>query len=176
MIAEQGPSCNAEEQFSRLVSEYQRPLLHMCAMMLRDDAAAEDAVQETFVKAWRALPQFRGACSEKSWLMRIAMNTCRDMTRTAWFRHTDRRVIPEELQLPAPEEASRDDDREELAQAIMKLPRKYRDALLLYYYQDMNQEEVAQALNTSPSTVSKRLKHARDKLRTLLEGGGSYEG
>ena len=45
----------------------------------------------------------------------------------------------------------------------------YRDALLLYYYQDMNQEEVAQALNISPSTVSKRLKHARDKLRTLLE-------
>ena len=97
------------------------------------------------------------------------MNTCRDMTRTAWFRHTDRRVTPEELQLPAQEEASREEDREELAQAIMKLPRKYRDALLLYYYQDMNQEEVAQALNISPSTVSKRLKHARDKLRTLLE-------
>ncbi len=175
MIAEQGPSCNIEDQFSRLVSEYQRPLLHMCAIMLRDDAAAEDAVQETFVKAWRALPQFRGACSEKSWLIRIAMNTCRDMTRTAWFRHTDRRITPEEMQLPA-QESSRDDDREELAQAIRKLPRKYRDALLLYYYQDMTQEEVAQALNTSPSTVSKRLKHARDKLRILLERGRDYEG
>ena len=162
-------SCYREEQFSRLVAEYQRPLLHMCAMMLRDNAAAEDAVQETFVKVWRALPQFRGECSEKSWLMRIALNTCRDMTRTAWFRHTDRWVTPEELQLPAQEDASREDDREELAQAIMKLPRKYRDTLLLYYYQDMNQEEVAQALNTSPSTVSKRLKHARDKLSTLLE-------
>ena len=63
MIAEQGPSCNAEETFSRLVAEYQKSLLHMCAMMLRDDAAAEDAVQETFVKAWRALPQFRRECS-----------------------------------------------------------------------------------------------------------------
>ncbi len=171
MIAEQGPSCNAEEQFRRLVSEYQRPLLHMCAMMLRDDAAAEDAVQETFVKAWRALPKFRGECSEKSWLMRIAMNTCRDMTRTAWFRHTDRRITPEEMPLPASEETAGDDDKEELAQAIKKLPRKYRDVLLLYYYQDMNQAEVAQALNTSPSTISKRLKHARDKLRTLLERG-----
>ena len=99
------------------------------------------------------------------------MNTCRDMTRTAWFRHTDRRITPEELPLPAPVETSREDDREELAQAILKLPRKHRDVLLLYYYQDMNQEEVAQALNTSPSTVSKRLKHARDKLRTLLERG-----
>ena len=171
MIAEQGPSCNEEERFSQLVSQYQRQLLHMCAMYLHDESTAEDAVQETFLKAYRALPQFRHDCSEKTWLMRIAMNTCRDMTRTAWFRHTDRRVTPEELQLPAQEEASREEDREELAQAIMKLPRKYRDALLLYYYQDMNQEEVAQALNTSPSTVSKRLKHARDKLRTLLERG-----
>ena len=150
MIAEQGPSCNEEERFSQLVSQYQRQLLHMCAMYLHDESTAEDAVQETFLKAYRALPQW-------------------DMTRTAWFRHTDRRVTPEELQLPAQEEASREEDREELAQAIMKLPRKYRDALLLYYYQDMNQEEVAQALNISPSTVSKRLKHARDKLRTLLE-------
>ena len=133
MIAEQGPSCNVEETFSRLVAEYQKPLLHMCAMMLRDDAAAEDAVQETFLKVFRALPQFRGECSEKTWLMRIAMNTCRDMTHTAWFRHTDRRITPEELQLPVQDETSRYDDREELAQAIMRLPRKYRDALLLYY-------------------------------------------
>ena len=175
MIAEQGPSCNIEERFSQLVSQYQRQLLHMCAMMLHDDAAAEDAVQETFLKAYRALPQFREECSEKTWLMRIAMNTCRDMTRTAWFRHTDRRVTPEDMQLPA-QEIPRDDDREELAQAIRKLPRKYRDALLLYYYQDMTQEEVAQALNTSPSTISKRLKHARDKLRTLLERGRDHEG
>ena len=55
--------------------------------------------------------------------------------------------------------------------AYVYLPYGYRDVLLLYYYQDLNQEEVAQVLNTSPSTVSKRLKHARDKLRTLLERG-----
>ena len=79
MIAEQGPSCNEEERFSQLVSQYQRQLLHMCAMYLHDESTAEDAVQETFLKAYRALPQFRHDCSEKTWLMRIAMNTCRDM-------------------------------------------------------------------------------------------------
>ena len=149
MIAELGPSCNVEEEFSRLVSQYQRQLLHMCAMYLHDHAAAEDAVQETFLKAYRALPQFRGECSEKTWLMRIAMNVCRDMTRSAWFRHNDRRITPEELQLPA-QQSLYDDQEEELAQAIMKLPRKYKDALLLYYYQDITQEEVALALNASP--------------------------
>ena len=59
MIAEQGPSCNEEERFSQLVSQYQRQLLHMCAMYLHDESTAEDAVQETFLKAYRALPQFR---------------------------------------------------------------------------------------------------------------------
>ena len=170
MIAIMGPDCNTEEEFSRLVSQYQRQLLHMCAMYLHDDTAAEDAVQETFLKAYRALPRFRGECSEKTWLMRIAVNTCRDMTRSAWFRHNDRRITPDELQLPSHQRFP-GDQHEELAQAIMKLPRKYKDALLLYYYQDMNQEEVAQALNASPSSISKRLKHAREKLRVLLERG-----
>ena len=175
MIADLGPSRNTEEKFERLVSLYQRQLLHMCAMYLHDDAAAEDAVQETFLKAYRALPQFRGECGEKTWLMRIAVNTCRDMTRSAWFRHLDRRITPEELQLPS-QQSLYDGQREELAQAIMKLPRKYKDTLLLYYYQDMNQEEVAQVLKTSPSTVSKRLKHACEMLRVLLERGQKDEG
>ncbi|MBR1586384.1 MAG: sigma-70 family RNA polymerase sigma factor [Clostridia bacterium] len=130
MIAELGQSCNTEETFNRLVSAYQPKILRMCAMYLRDDAAAEDAVQETFLKAYRALPRFRGECSEKTWLMRIAVNTCRDMTRSAWFRHTDRRVTPEDLTLAAESAAS--DEKEALAQAILLLPRKYKDALLLY--------------------------------------------
>ena len=101
MIAELGPSCNVEEEFSRLVSQYQQQLLHMCTMYLHDESAAEDAVQETFLKAYRSLPQYRHDCSEKTWLMRIAVNTCRDMIRSSWFRHNDRRITPEELQLPS---------------------------------------------------------------------------
>ena len=173
MIAELSPSCSAEEIFSRLVLEYQEKLLHMCTMYLKDDAAAEDAVQETFLKAYRALPAFRGECSEKTWLMRIALNVCRDMTRSAWFRHTDRRITPEDLPQRAAD--GKPDENEALAQAILLLPRKYKDALLLYYYQDMRQDEVALALNTTPSNVSKRLKRAREKLRAILEGGQHHE-
>lgn len=164
---------DTEEAFNHLVSAYQEKLLRMCAMYLRDSAAAEDAVQETFLKAYRALPKFRGECGEKTWLMRIAVNVCRDMTKSAWFRHTDRRVILENLLLAA--DPPETDEKEALAQAIIQLPRKYKDALLLYYYQEMSQDEVALALNISPSTVSKRLKHAREKLRTILERGLYHE-
>ncbi len=170
MIAELGPSRDTEEAFNRLVSAHQERLLRMCMMYLRDGAAAEDAVQETFLKAYRALPKFRGECSEKTWLMRIAMNVCRDMARSSWFRHTDRRITPDDLSLPAQSDPP-DDEKEALAQAILLLPRKYKDALLLYYYQDMSQDEVAQALNTSSSTISKRLKQARETLRSFLERG-----
>ena len=169
MIADMGPSCNAEEIISRLVSEYQETLLRMCMMYCHDRMAAEDAVQETFLKAYRALPKFRGECSEKTWLMRIALNVCRDATRTDWFRHTDRRVTPDDL--PLASEAAPADEKEELAQAILQLPRKYKDALLLYYYQYMTMDEAAKALGTSSSNLSKRLKRAREKLRVLLERG-----
>ena len=169
MIAETGPVCNTEEMFDQLVTEYQIPLKKMCFMYLRDMALAEDAVQETFLKIYKGLNDFREESSLKTWVMRIGMNTCRDMLRSAWHRHTDRRIRPEELQIP--EEA--DPGNEEaaaLGQAIMKLPSRYKDVILLYYYQDMSQEETAEALRTSMSSVSRRLKHARGKLRDVLKG------
>ena len=54
------------------------PLLRTCYLLLKDAALAEDALQETFVKAWRSYGSYRGEASEKTWLMRIAVNTCRD--------------------------------------------------------------------------------------------------
>ncbi len=163
-----GPDSILNQALARLVDQYQTALLRMCYLYLHDAALAEDAVQETFLKAYKALPAFHGDCSEKTWLMHIAVNTCRDMQRSAWFRHVDRRVTPDVLpDASAPfEEAD-----EELTLAIMGLPRKLREAVILYYYQDMSVTEIAAALGVVPSTVSNRLKHARKKLRATLEGG-----
>lgn len=171
MEAEWGPVSIQEERLNHLVRTYQTALLHICYMLLQDEALAEDAVQETFLKAYRGLDAFRGESSEKTWLMRIGMNVCRDMKRARWFRYVDRRVTPETLPIPAPE---RDDDSEELAQAILHLPVKHREVILLHYYQNMNVKEVAQTLGIAPSSVSNRLKKAREKLRVLLERGSVH--
>lgn len=64
-----------QDDIVRLVEEYQPMLIRMCYVYLRDAEQARDAVQETFLKAWRALPHFRHECSEKNWLIRIARNT-----------------------------------------------------------------------------------------------------
>ena len=103
MIAASGPACTTEEAFEQMVLEYQMPLKRMCYMYLHDMSLAEDAVQETFLKVYRSLPQFGGGCSVKTWIMKIGVNTCRDMLRSAWFRHHDRRIVPEELPIPAEE-------------------------------------------------------------------------
>ena len=174
MIAEKGPSCNTEELFDHLVLEYQMPLKRLCFMYLRDLSLTEDAVQETFLKVYKNLGQFREGCSMKTWIMKIGVNTCRDMLRSAWFRHTNRSVVPEDLQIAA-EESDKDEEAEELGRAILKLPARCKDVILLYYYQDMNLTEVAEALHTSTSTVSRRLKHAQDILRNELKGGWEDE-
>ena len=156
-----------DSAFELLVAQNQEKLLRTCYLYLRDRQLAEDAVQETFLKAYRSLPAFRGDSSEKTWLMRIAVNTCRDLYRSEWFRHMDRRVIPEEL----PESGVSFTSREEsLVVEVMRLPRRLREATLLYYYHGMDEREIAEALGVSRSAVSDRLSRARRKLKELLEG------
>ncbi len=69
-----------------LIDHYGDGLLRLCLLYLGDRQLAEDAFQETFLKAWKSLPDFRGDSNMKTWLTRIALNTCRSMLRTGWFR------------------------------------------------------------------------------------------
>ncbi len=165
-----GPDSSRDQAFVRLVESYQTSLRRMCCAILHDQAQAEDAVQETFLKAYKAMESFRGESNEKTWLMRIAINTCRDFRRAAWFRYLDRRITPEDLPLAtSPIEAQSN----ELTAAIMRLPPKLQEATLLHYYQNMTTREIADALQIPQSTVSARLVRARTKLRTFLERGES---
>lgn len=162
-----GPDNDREAVIRRMIGEHQTALLRLCYLYLHDVHLAEDAVQETFIKAYRTLDTFRSASSEKTWLTRIAMRTCCDMRRSFWFRRMDRRITPEML----PDQASEaDEDESALTLALMNLPRKEREVVLLYYYQDMNMTDIADALGLTQPTVSYRLRRAREKLRQELEG------
>ena len=102
------------------------------------------------------------------------MNTCRDMRRAGWFRFMDRRVTPEDVP-PVPVHPFENSDADALAQAIIKLPFKQKEVILLYYYHDMTMREIADTLGINVSSVSGRLKHAHTKLRNLLENEDAYE-
>jgi len=155
-----------EEMLRRLMTQYKNDLMRMSCAFLRDPALAEDAVQETFIKAYQAMTMFRGDSSEKTWLMRIAINTCRNIRRDAWFRYVDRSITPDILPL----QAASDKDRALLG-AVMSLPYRHKEVVLLYYYQGLNLQEISDTLGVAASTVSTRLKKARERLHIELKGG-----
>ena len=167
MEAVKDPDSRRDQTIERLITQHQTSLLRLCCVQLEHQALAEDAVQETFLKAYKGFDSFRGDSSEKTWLTRIAVNTCRDFQRGGWFKHTDRRVTPDMLPVGTVQPDTEDLD---LSLAVMKLPRKMREAILLYYYQDMSTEEIAETLGIAQSSVSNRLRRGREKLRKLLEG------
>ena len=161
------PDPGIEKQFCDLVNSYQTQLLRLCCLHLGDRSLAEDAVQETFIKAYRALPAYRGESSVKTWLMRIAINSCRDVQRSGWWKHISRSVSLDMLPEPA---GDLSEDAITLNLEISRLPGKLREVVLLYYYANMQITEIAQALGLAPSSVSGRLRRAKEKLRIALKG------
>ena len=161
-----------KERIEHMVLQYQLPLLKLCYAYLHDEELAKDAVQETFVKAFRNLDAFRENASEKTWLSRIAINTCKDLRRTSWFRHVDRAVTLERLPEPA---APVEPEDESLTLEIMKLPAKLKEVALLCWLQGMTYHEAAETLGISPQAVASRLNRARKKLRSALEGSDEHD-
>ena len=161
-----------DEALLRLMQTWEVPIRRMCCVYLRDEELARDAVQETFLKAYRALEDFRGESSEQTWLMSIAINTCRDMRKAAWFRFVDRRVTLEKLPEPVAEGSW---ERTELILDVMKLPPKQLDVVLLHFYQGMTVREIGAALGVPYQTVTSRLKAACARLRVQMKEGGQND-
>jgi len=164
----QSPDGNHEERLNRMVAQHERDLLRMCVVYLRDTPLAQDAVQETFLRAYRSMGAFRGDCGEKTWLIHIAMNVCRNLRKSAWHRYVDRRVPIEDIKMSSPPPSL---EGIALTAEIMRLPRKQMEVVLLYYYQDMSTGEIAEVLGISIAAVSERLNKARSRLRFALKGG-----
>ena len=148
-----------------LIDQHGDDILRLCLLYMGERQLAEDAFQETFVRAWRHLSAFRGESSAKTWLSHIAVNVCRDMLRTPWLRmRRSARSVEEMEHLPAPDAAPRN----ELMDAIRDLPDKYREVIVLVYVQDMKLREAAAQLRLPVPTVSTRLRRARARLAQLL--------
>ncbi len=162
------PNGTRDARLTEWMWEYGGAIYRLCYAYLADFAQAEDATQDTFLKAWRNMEQFEGRnqSSEKTWLTRIAVNVCHDYHRSRWYRHVDMSRALEEL---ASEGGMAVGEDRALLQDIAALPEKYRQVILLYYYQNMNQYEISRALGIGRSTVSCRLKRARKVLKRDLE-------
>lgn len=161
------PDVKKEMHLEQLMNQYGDSLLRLCYLYLKDAGLAQDAVQDTFVKAWNKMDAFEGRSSEKTWLCRIAVNTCRDYKKSRWMRFVDMRHSIEDIPLPI---QPVDPIVRDVYETVKALPEKYRICVLLYYWQHMTLEEAADVLSVSKSAVHHRLEKARELLKTELEG------
>ena len=152
--------------FARLYDQYATDVLRVCYFYLSDREKAEDVCQDVFVRLMTTHPVLQPG-REKSWLLKVALNRCRDLWRGAWLK----RVIlggPTFELIPAPDEFSRRDDQQAMMAAINQLPATFKEVILLHYYQGMNIAEIAQMLELPEGTISSRLSRGRKKLESIL--------
>lgn len=152
-----------------LYLRYANDVLRVSYFYLGDREKAEDVMQEVFLRVMDKQPVLREG-SEKSWLLKVALNICRDQWRSSWAK----RVILGSKRLdiiPADDELEDRTEKEALMQAVHSLPADVREVFLLFYYQRYTIEEIAKILDVQAGTVSSRLSRGRKKLKVLLEEG-----
>lgn len=161
--------------FEQLVTPHEAMLWRICWRYTRSTSDAQDCLQETMVKAWRALPAFRGDSSIETWLYRLCVSCCIDYLRVRDRRREESSDALAETGFdpadpaPQPEEAVlRREKQRQVHRAILDLPEGMRETVMLALLEGRSYEETAALTGTSVGTVKSRLNRARHKLLTAL--------
>ena len=148
---------NKSENLESLLQNYGNSLFRLCLFMLKNEADAEDAIQDTFIKYLQKSTVFADTEHEKAWLFKVASNICFDMLRY------QKRHPMEELDmaqyLPSSPEIP------EILDSLLGLPEKYRLVLILYYVEGYHINEIAEIIKKSPSAVKMRLMKGKKLLK-----------
>jgi RNA polymerase sigma-70 factor (ECF subfamily) len=153
------------DSFAMLLDPLLNPAYRLAAVMLSDRMAAEDAVQEASVKAWRNLRQLRGdESSLRPWFLSIVANECRMTRRRRWWSVVKQAEVEPQRSSNEPSQEMTTD----LRRAINKLSLDERLPLVLYFYLDLPLDEVARTLRVSPAAAKSRIYRAARRLRSDL--------
>lgn len=183
----EGMRAGDDRAFERLVRAHVGPLHAVALRLLKNDADADDIVQEAFLSAFRNFDSFRGDARLQTWLHRIVVNAALQRLRRAKRHQAASEVVdvsellprfhdngyPEHFHQPwvqtIEELATRAETREQVRQMIDKLPDNYRTVLILRDIEELDTSATAELLELTPGTVKVRLHRARQALRNLLE-------
>jgi len=163
------------DAFDVLVARHQRAVYRVCFRFVRDHAEASDAMQDAFVKAWRALPRFKRDAAFATWLYRVTVNTC--LSRLAARRPplvalADAAIVAD----PRESQATSLLQQEQAAavrRAVDRLPDRQRATVILRVFHDLPHADIAAVLGSSVGSVKANFFHALRNLRRLLGEDGS---
>lgn len=158
-----------EQELTRLAEKFSGTVYRAAYCCLHNSADADDITQDTFLALYTSDVEFTADEHIKAWLIRVALNRCRNLLRS--FRHRTTVPLDEAGELPAEPQRHAS-----LLPVIMKLKPKYRVVLYMFYYEDMPVRQIAEILGEKPTAVTTRLARARQQLKQLLikEGYDEY--
>ncbi|MCI8527598.1 MAG: sigma-70 family RNA polymerase sigma factor [Lachnospiraceae bacterium] len=176
------------------IERYTDMLFKLSYIRLQNRQDAEDVVQEVFYQYLKNSTSFESQEHEKAWLLRVTLNACKKVWRSAWKRHQSDCCPKSSMQegygrlgdiaetgelnsgmaltaaVVEPEESAvRQEEKRLLLQAVMALPEKYRDVIHLFYYEELSVKEIARITNRGESTVTSQLTRGRELLRKSLK-------
>lgn len=162
-----------EVEMERLMDRYGNDVLRTATLYLKNRQSAEDAFQEVFIKIYNKFDTFKNQSSEKTWILSITMNVCRDMLRSSWLKRvmlTDRLGWNNKGYSDLESKVIKKDERKTLLDEVYSLPPSFKEVIILYYYQGYDTKEISNVLKIAEGTVRSRLHRARDLLKQKIGG------
>ncbi|QXE18213.1 sigma-70 family RNA polymerase sigma factor [Clostridium sp. 001] len=169
-----------DEKIEELMNSYGNDVLRMAYLYLKDKYLAEDVFQEVFIKVYKNFSKLKKSSSEKNWIMTITINTCRDVLRISWFKKVilskdvyDNSLV--DICENVDDKVINKIQHEELLKQVMDMPRKYKEIIILYYYEELSTRDISKVLKIPEGTVRSRLFRARTVLKSNIDGKIEYE-
>ncbi len=168
------------DAFGELVEQYRDNVYRLAYRMCGNAYDADEAAQEAFVAAWRALPNFRGDAKFSTWLYRLTTNAAIDVMRREKRHQTvgdgEMKEVADDADSPQ-ETVERTEQQEAVQKALATLSEEYREVLLLRYMEELDYAEIAEVLQLPSGTVKSRINRAKAALKTaLLKSGNIFGG
>lgn len=158
-----------DEEYIRIFTLLKNDIYRLAYSYTKNYSDTDDIVQSVFIKLYKNFAKFTDDTSIKKWLTKVTINECRTLSLSAWKR----KVFPITDKEENIVEEKKDDS--SLVDSLMKLPKKYRIVLFLFYYEDYKIKEISDILNLNESTIKTRLSRAKSLLKDVLKGGIANE-
>ena len=154
-----------------IFDKYSNMVYRMAYSLVKNKYDAEDIHQEVFVRFFCKRPKFESTEHEKAWFLRVTINLCKNLWKTAWRQRIVSlgEDLEENLDASNTIDVMGNTEENTIIDVVKELPQKYRVVIHLFYYEEMSIEEISRVLQMNPSTIRTRLTRAREKLKGMLE-------